>query len=192
MKGVRKRIRGSVWALRGITQRVDWLHCSCCGLLSYTHERLSARFTANYRQTSSWIRSRASRQDCRELGLAEKEEHRRFFKVTLRVSLERNGCLFDCRLLDTLFPVLISTPSKTLRALVFQKITSDLRNSNATTKNHRLNRSFQKTLFELVTSDRSSPKAIWAVRITKELWRRQLWTDEKAVEIRIEAELADN
>ena len=47
-------------------------------------------------------------------------------------------------------------------------------------------------LHNLLTSDRSSPKGIWAVRITRELWRRQVWTDSKAVEVMKEAALADN
>lgn len=96
------------------------------------------------------------------------------------------------RLLNTLFPVLTSTPSKSLRALLFQKILSDLRSSNANTTNHRLNRDVQNVLYELVTSDRSSLKALWAVKITRELWKRQIWTEAKAVEIMKEASLADN
>jgi protein SDA1 len=44
----------------------------------------------------------------------------------------------------------------------------------------------------LLTSDRASPKGIWAVKITRELWKRQIWTDSKAVEIMKEASLADN
>ena len=95
-------------------------------------------------------------------------------------------------LFNTFFPILISTPSKSLRALLFQKILSDLRAANSKTKNHRLNRAAQNTLYELVSSDRTSPKALWAVKLTRELWRRQIWTDVKAVEIMKEAALADN
>lgn len=47
-------------------------------------------------------------------------------------------------------------------------------------------------LFTLVNSDRTCPKALWAVKITRELWKRQVWTDSKAVEIMKEASLADN
>ncbi|EHK99768.1 putative protein sda1 [Glarea lozoyensis 74030] len=47
-------------------------------------------------------------------------------------------------------------------------------------------------LFNLLTSDRTSSKGIWAVKITRELWKRQIWTDAKAVEIMKEASLADN
>jgi protein SDA1 len=95
-------------------------------------------------------------------------------------------------LLNTLFPILVSTLSKSLRALLFQKILSDLRSSNAKTTNHRLNRTIQTVLYNLLTSDRASPKGIWAVKITRELWKRQAWTDSKAVEIMKEASLAEN
>ena len=95
-------------------------------------------------------------------------------------------------MLQTLFPILTATPSKSLRTLLFQKILSDLRSSNAKTTNYRLNRTIQAVLFNLLTSDRSSAKGIWAVKLTRELWKRQIWTDSKAVEIMKEASLADN
>ncbi|KAL8685375.1 MAG: hypothetical protein Q9218_007798 [Villophora microphyllina] len=98
----------------------------------------------------------------------------------------------DSRLLQTLFPLLISTHSKSLRTLLYQKCLSDLRTSNAKTTNHRLNRTFQTVLSNLLTSDRTSAKGLWAVKITRELWKRQIWTDTKAVEIMKEACLADN
>ena len=97
-----------------------------------------------------------------------------------------------CRLLHYFFPILVSTPSKSLRTLLFQKILSDLRTSNSDSTNHRLNRTIQTVLFNLLTSDRTCSKGLWAVKITRELWKRQIWTDSKAVEIMKEASLADN
>lgn len=47
-------------------------------------------------------------------------------------------------------------------------------------------------LYDLLVSDRESRKGIWAVKITRELWKRQVWTDAKAVGIMTEASLADN
>ncbi|KAL8671923.1 MAG: hypothetical protein Q9168_003598 [Polycauliona sp. 1 TL-2023] len=108
------------------------------------------------------------------------------------VLLRRKDIIDSSRLLQTLFPLLISTPSKSLRALLYQKCLSDLRTSNAKTTNHRLNRTFQTVLSNLLTSDRNSPKGLWAVKITRELWKRQIWTDSKAVEVMKEASLADN
>ncbi|KIW95610.1 uncharacterized protein Z519_04195 [Cladophialophora bantiana CBS 173.52] len=95
-------------------------------------------------------------------------------------------------LLQCFFPILTATPSKSLRALLFQKMLSDLRSANSKTTNHKLNRSVQTTLHNLITDDRSSPKGLWAVKITREMWKRQIWTDAKAVEIMKEAALADN
>lgn len=106
--------------------------------------------------------------------------------------LRRKEVIDSASLLNTLFPILITTNSKTLRALLFSKILSDLRSSNSRAANHSLNRSTQTVLFNLVTSDRASPKGIWAVKITREMWKRQIWTDSKAVEIMKEASLSDN
>ncbi|KAI4112093.1 MAG: hypothetical protein LQ339_000101 [Xanthoria mediterranea] len=108
------------------------------------------------------------------------------------VLLRRKDIIDSPRLLQTLFPLLISTPSKSTRALLYQKCLSDLRTSNAKTTNHRLNRTFQTVLSNLLISDRTSPKGLWAVKITREMWKRQIWTESKAVEIMKEASLADN
>ena len=91
-----------------------------------------------------------------------------------------------------MFPILITTPSKTLRAFLFQKILADLRTSNSKTTNHKLNKTMQTVLFNLVTSDRTSSKGVWAVKLTRELWKRQIWTDAKAVEIMKETCLSEN
>ena len=75
---------------------------------------------------------------------------------------------------------------------MFQKILSELRTANSKTINHKLNRTMQTVLFNLVTSDRTSSKALWAIKITRELWKRQIWTDSKAVEVMKEASLSEN
>lgn len=108
------------------------------------------------------------------------------------VLLKRKGLIDSPSLLNTLFPILLTTSNKNLRTLLYQKILSDLRMSNLKSTNHPLNRMVQNNLFNLLTSDRSSSKGIWAVKITRELWKRQIWTDAKAVEIMKEASLAEN
>ncbi|KAI1084704.1 SDA1-domain-containing protein [Whalleya microplaca] len=114
-------------------------------------------------------------------------------KIVSSLTLLRRKDVIDSNyLLTTLFPILISTPSKSSRMLLYQKILSDLRNINTKSTNHRVNRTMQTVLYNLVTSDRSSPKAIWAVKIVRELWRRQIWTDAKTVDIMRQACLADN
>ena len=99
------------------------------------------------------------------------------------VLIRKKELIDSTTVLNTLWPLLISTPSKTLRALLFQKILSDLRTSNSKATNHKLNRSMQTTCYNLIASDPSSPKGIWAVKLTRELWKRQIWTDAKAVSV---------
>lgn len=108
------------------------------------------------------------------------------------VLLKKKELIDSNTLLQSLFPILVATSSKTLRTLLLQKILGDLRNANSKTKNHKLNKSVQTLLHNLVLADRSSSKALWAVKITREMWKRQIWTDAKAVEIMKECALADN
>ena len=108
------------------------------------------------------------------------------------VLLRKKEVIDSTVLLQCFFPILTSTPGKTLRALLFQKILSDLRSANSKTTNYKLNRVVQNDLHNLVTVDRTSSRALWAVKITREMWKRQIWTDAKAVEIMKECALADN
>ncbi|PLN83412.1 SDA1-domain-containing protein [Aspergillus taichungensis] len=108
------------------------------------------------------------------------------------VLLRKKELVDSATLLQTLFPILITTPSKTLRALIFQKILMDLRTANVKTINHKLNRVMQTVLFNLVTSDRTSSKGLWAIKLVRELWKRQIWTDAKTVEVMKEACLSEN
>ena len=68
----------------------------------------------------------------------------------------------------------------------------DLRSANVKTINHKLNRVMQTVLFNLVTSDRTSSKGLWAIKLVRELWKRQIWTDAKTVEVMKEACLSEN
>ncbi|XWX00602.1 hypothetical protein V2A60_008623 [Cordyceps javanica] len=106
--------------------------------------------------------------------------------------LRRKDVVDSATVLQALFPILVSSPSKSLRALLFSKILSDLRNSNTKSINHPLNRTIQTVLYNLVTADRASPRAIWAIKITREMWKRQIWTEAKPVDVMKEACLSDN
>lgn len=108
------------------------------------------------------------------------------------VLLRRKEVIDSTSVLTTLFPILVSSPSKTLRETLFQKILSDLRNSNTKSINHPLNRTVQTVLYNLVTADRDSARAIWAIKITREMWKRQFWTDAKPVDVMKEACLSNN
>ena len=106
--------------------------------------------------------------------------------------LKRKDLIDSTDVLTTLFPILVSSPSKSLREQIFTKILSDMRNSNSKTINHPLNRTIQTVLYNLVTADRASPRAIWAIKLTREMWKRQYWTDSKPVDVMKEACLSDN
>lgn len=108
------------------------------------------------------------------------------------VLLRRKEVIDSANVLTSLFPILVSSQSKSFRELLFGKILSDMRDSNSKTTNHPLNRTIQTVLYNLITADRSSPRAIWAVKLTRELWKRQIWTDAKPVDIMKEACLSDN
>ncbi|KAK3057382.1 Severe Depolymerization of Actin [Extremus antarcticus] len=122
------------------------------------------------------------------IGLLEK--HHASLEAELRdkivgslVLLRKKELIDSAKLLNVLWPLLISTPSKSLRALLFQKIISDLRNSNAKTTNHKLNRMMQTTCYNMIASNPTSPKGLWSVKVTREMWKRQIWADAKAVSI---------
>lgn len=109
------------------------------------------------------------------------------------------------RLLQTLFPLLLASPSSSLRSLLHHTITTDLRNANARGKNHSLNRVVQGLLFGVVevgmpghgedaglsragygkreAGAKSGSEALWAVRLAAELWKKQIWNDEKTVSL---------
>ncbi|KAF2241291.1 SDA1-domain-containing protein [Trematosphaeria pertusa] len=123
---------------------------------------------------------------------AELESDLRDKIVSALVLLRNNHVIDSSTLLNTLIPILVVTPSKSLRALLFQKIVSDLRSANSKATQHRLNRTIQTVLFNLLTSDRETTKGLWSVKITREMWKRQIWTDAKAVDIMKEACLSDN
>ncbi|KFH48390.1 hypothetical protein ACRE_005840 [Hapsidospora chrysogenum ATCC 11550] len=106
--------------------------------------------------------------------------------------LRRKEVIDSASALTCLFPILVSSPSKTFRGELFGKILGDMRNSNAKAINHPLNRTVQTVLYNLITADRASPRAIWAIKLTRELWKRQIWTDAKPVDVMREACLADN
>ncbi|ODA78066.1 hypothetical protein RJ55_06669 [Drechmeria coniospora] len=108
------------------------------------------------------------------------------------ILLRRKDVIDSATVLTTLFPILVSSPSKTLREMLFTKILNDLRNSNSKAINHPLNRTVQTVLYNLITADRASPRAIWAIKLTRELWKRQIWTDARPVDVMKEACLAEN
>ncbi|KAI1132556.1 SDA1-domain-containing protein [Nemania abortiva] len=113
-------------------------------------------------------------------------------KIVTSLSLLRRKEVIDSAyLLPIFWSILISTPSKTLRALLYQKIISDVRETNTRAKNHKVNRTLQQALYNLVM-DKSTPKALWAVKVVRDLWRRRIWDDAKPVDIMRQAAMSDD
>ncbi|CUS10923.1 unnamed protein product [Tuber aestivum] len=111
------------------------------------------------------------------------------------VLLRNKDVIPSTTLLQTLIPILTATTSKALRTQIYSAITSDLRNSNAKAKNHKLNKTVQTVLFGLVEAgkdDAGSTAGLWAVKLTRELWKRRVWDDARTVEIMKEASLCAN
>jgi protein SDA1 len=102
-------------------------------------------------------------------------------------------------LLKSLFPLLPRSSSPTLRSYIRKTILSDIKVANTRSQNHKLNRAVQAMLFSMVergmsgevTGDKgklraaamatidpdahNTDEAMWAVILTKELWRKQVW-----------------
>ncbi|KIM87693.1 hypothetical protein PILCRDRAFT_815270 [Piloderma croceum F 1598] len=123
------------------------------------------------------------------------------------VMLRNKNVITSIELLKSLFPLLPRMTSSTLRVFIRKTILSDIRSANIRSKNHKLNRAVQAMLFGMIergmdgevqgdkgklrtmsgpTSDgtaNSGEEAMWAVILTKELWRKGIWTDTKPVSI---------
>ncbi|GAP83743.1 putative SDA1 domain protein [Rosellinia necatrix] len=111
--------------------------------------------------------------------------------VTSLSLLRRKDVIDSAYLLPIFWSLLISTPSKTLRALLYQKIISDVREMNTKAKNHKVNRTLQQALYNLVM-DKSTPKTLWAVKVVRDLWKRRIWDDAKPVDIMRQATMSDD
>ncbi|KAI0956922.1 hypothetical protein AcW1_005479 [Taiwanofungus camphoratus] len=119
------------------------------------------------------------------------------------VMLRNKNVITSIVLLKTLFPLLPRTTSSSLRAFVRRTILSDIRTANMRTKNHKLNRAVQAMLFGMVErgmdaevvgnkgklratagpANQDGGEAMWAVVLTKELWKKGIWNDAKTVSI---------
>ena len=134
------------------------------------------------------------------------------------VSFSASCCTIDrlmqhVRLLKTLFPLLPRTTSSSLRAFIRRTILSDIRTANLLTKNHKLNRAVQAMLFGMVergmdqevigdkgklkaasvqAASRNGGEAMWAIVLTKELWRKGIWCVSVIVVTRLVLNCARN
>ena len=117
------------------------------------------------------------------------------------ILLRNRDVITSEQLLQTLFPLLSVTTSASVRTAVQATILQDIKNANAKSKNHRLNRVVQGLLFGIVQKgiDASAgvsalppprkgqsagkTEALWAVRLAANLWKKQIWTDSKTVSL---------
>ncbi|KAI9440476.1 protein required for actin cytoskeleton organization and cell cycle progression [Lactarius indigo] len=121
------------------------------------------------------------------------------------VMLKNKGVVTSFELLKTLFPLLPRTTSSSLRAFIRRTILTDIKTANQRTKNHKLNRAVQAMLFGMIErgmggtvlgdkgklrnnsgaerSSDSGDEAMWAVVLTRELWKKGVWDDAKSVAI---------
>ncbi|KAH9044217.1 protein required for actin cytoskeleton organization and cell cycle progression [Lactarius hengduanensis] len=121
------------------------------------------------------------------------------------VMLKNKGVVTSFELLKTLFPLLPRTTSSSLRAFIRRTILTDIKTANQRTRNHKLNRAVQAMLFGMIErgmsgtvlgdkgklrnnsgaerSSDSGDEAMWAVVLTKELWKKGVWDDAKSVAI---------
>jgi protein SDA1 len=112
-------------------------------------------------------------------------------KIVQNLTMLRNKSVITPEfLVQTLFPVLISTESKSLRSQVYHAVITLLKNVNQTAKNQKVNKSVQALLFNLLTDEESN--GLWATKITRELWRRGIWDDSRTVEIMTHAATHSN
>ncbi|EJD07420.1 SDA1-domain-containing protein [Fomitiporia mediterranea MF3/22] len=120
------------------------------------------------------------------------------------IILRKKDVITPVDLLKTLFPLLPRTSSPTLRSFIRKNILQEIRNANAQRNNLKLNRAVQAMLFRMVeqgsdmdfvfdkgkkpirtgdVSHHSGDDALWAVFMTKDLWRKGIWNDAKSVAI---------
>ncbi|CAO1619913.1 unnamed protein product [Parajaminaea phylloscopi] len=117
------------------------------------------------------------------------------------VLLHNKDVIDSEEMLRTLFPLLSITTSSVLRSLIQSTILTDIKNANAKSKNHRLNRVVQGLLFGVIedgmkeadgfhsaarkkgAEPKGKSQALWSVRLAADLWRKNIWNDAKTVSL---------
>lgn len=103
------------------------------------------------------------------------------------VLLRNKGVVDSISVLTTFFPLLSESNSKMLRAHLYESIIAVIKTENQKTKNASLNRKVQNILLGMVEEDKKSEQwpdeaaGLWAVRLTKELWIKNIWAGDARV-----------
>ncbi|ORY87901.1 SDA1-domain-containing protein, partial [Protomyces lactucae-debilis] len=100
-------------------------------------------------------------------------------KIVQNLVLLRNkGVISSISLIKTFIPILSASNSKALRAQIYEAILSAIKTENAKAKNASLNKTVQSILFDMVNHESSG---VWAIRLTKELWAKNIWSGDARV-----------
>lgn len=110
--------------------------------------------------------------------------------VQCLIMLRNKEVITSQYMIQSLFPLLISTSSKTMRLQIYGALVTLIKQSNQGAKNQKLNRQVQALLFNLLSDSESN--GLWATKLTRELWRRGIWDDSRTVEIMTQACLSSN
>lgn len=110
--------------------------------------------------------------------------------VQCLVMLRNKEVITSEYLIQSVFPLLIATSSKTMRSQIYSALVTLIKTANQGAKNQKLNRQVQALLFNLLSDSESN--GLWATKLTRELWRRGIWDDSRAVEIMTQAALSSN
>lgn len=115
--------------------------------------------------------------------------------VSALILMRNKGAIKPIRILELFFRIMAVVPDKALRELLYRHIVNDIRNINKKGKrDDKVNRSIQSFLHRVVSthgttassSEEESATDVAAKRATDivcELYRRNVWTDERTVAI---------
>ena len=105
--------------------------------------------------------------------------------VSALILMRNKGSVEPLKLLELFFPIMSTVSDKVLRELLHRHIVNDILNMNKKGKRQdKVNRSVQAFLHRIVSSDNEdATPAKRATDIVCELYRRQVWTDERTVAI---------
>lgn len=122
--------------------------------------------------------------------------------VSALILMRNKGALEPLRLLELFFRLMAVVPDKGLRELLYKHMVNDIRNINKKGKrDDKVNRSIQSFLHRVVSqhglegSGQEAPTDVAAKRATDivcELYRRQVWNDDRAVAILASAVMSKN
>jgi len=107
-------------------------------------------------------------------------QHHMTFHPSLRRTLVqclillRNKDMIPVVKLLELFFQLFRCPDKMLRSMLYSHIVTDIKNSNAHTKNNQLNKTLQNLMYTMVT-DQNEFAAKKSLDVMIELYRKQVW-----------------